>query len=64
VLRQAVERLAQRDQEILHLRYTEGRPFHEVGNLLGLSESRVCQLHKRILRQLRTSIATRLEEAA
>jgi RNA polymerase sigma factor for flagellar operon FliA len=64
VLRQAVEHLNRRDQEILQLRYTEGRPFHEVGTLLGLSESRVCQLHKRILRQLRQSLSLRLEEAA
>jgi RNA polymerase sigma factor for flagellar operon FliA len=64
VLRQAVGHLNRRDQEILQLRYTEGRPFHEVGTVLGLSESRVCQLHKRILRQLKKSLASRLDEAA
>ena len=63
-LRQAVERLSERDRAILQLRYAESRPFHEMGRLLGLSESRVCQLHKRILRQLRRDLAQTLEEAA
>lgn len=64
LLRQAVDRLNGRDRAILRLRYGESRPFHEVGQLLGLSESRVCQLHKRILRQLRQQLSQSLEEAA
>ena len=64
LLRQAVEQLTDRDRTILQLRYGESRPFHEVGQMLGLSESRVCQLHKRILRQLRRQLSEALEEAA
>lgn len=64
VLDQALAALNERDREILRLRYGESRPFHEVGKLLGLSESRVCQLHKRILRQLKRYMAASLEEAA
>lgn len=64
LLDQAVGTLKERDQEILRLRYGESRPFHEVGKMLGLSESRVCQLHKRILRQLRRQMFETLEEAA
>jgi RNA polymerase sigma factor for flagellar operon FliA len=63
-LRRAVDRLSERDQVILRLRYEEARPFHEVGRLLGLSESRVCQIHKRILRQLRAHLGDTLVEAA
>jgi RNA polymerase sigma factor for flagellar operon FliA len=63
-LRRAVDRLSERDQVILRLRYEEARPFHEVGRLLGLSESRVCQIHKRILRQLRAHLGGTLVEAA
>jgi RNA polymerase sigma factor for flagellar operon FliA len=59
-----MEHLQGRDKAILQFRYGEGRPFHEVGTLLGLSESRVCQLHKRILAQLRKNLAGRLDEAA
>ena len=64
LLREAIGGLNERDREIVHLRYVESRPFHEVGRTLGLSESRVCQLHKRILRQLRRQLAGALEEAA
>ena len=64
LLQRAVAQLPERDRAILHLRYSESRPFHEVGRLLGLSESRVCQLHKRILRQLRQQLLPALEEAA
>jgi RNA polymerase sigma factor for flagellar operon FliA len=64
VLQLAVARLSDRDRTILQLRYGESRPFHEVGKALGLSESRVCQLHKRILRQLRRELAETLEVAA
>ncbi|OGO52420.1 MAG: hypothetical protein A2148_05865 [Chloroflexi bacterium RBG_16_68_14] len=64
LLRQAVDQLSERDKAILYLRYGESRPFHEVGRLLRLSESRVCQLHKRILRQLRRQLSEQLEKAA
>jgi RNA polymerase sigma factor FliA len=53
-----------RDRAILKLRYAESKPFHVIGDLLGLSESRVCQLHKRILSTLRRQLASQLEEAA
>ncbi len=64
LLQDAVNRLNDRDRAILQFRYREARPFHEVGRLLGLSESRVCQLHKRILRDLRRELMPALEEAA
>jgi RNA polymerase sigma factor for flagellar operon FliA len=64
VLAEVVSQLSERDRAILQLRYQEARPFHEVGERLGLSESRVCQLHKRILRQLRRQLTQTLEEAA
>lgn len=63
-LKEAVGHLNERDRAILHLRYTESRPFHEVGTILGLSESRVCQIHKRIISRLRLQLAEALEEAA
>jgi RNA polymerase sigma factor for flagellar operon FliA len=64
LLQRAVDKLNERDRAILQLRYGESRPFHEVGQLLGLSESRVCQLHKRIIGHLRRQLAGALEEAA
>ena len=64
LLRQAVDELSERDRAILRLRYSESKPFHEVGQFLGLSESRACQLHKRILSRLRQRLAQTLAEAA
>ena len=63
-LKEAVNTLSPRDKAILQLRYGESRPFHEIGQLLGLSESRVCQLHKRIISCLRRELRPQLEEAA
>jgi len=59
----AVRDLSPRDRAILRLRYAESKPFHEIGEMMGLSESRVCQLHKRILSLLRRQIASQLEAA-
>jgi RNA polymerase sigma factor for flagellar operon FliA len=60
----ALKHLAARDRAILQLRYAEAKPFHEIGQMMGLSESRVCQLHKRILAMLRRQMAAQLDEAA
>jgi RNA polymerase sigma factor for flagellar operon FliA len=60
----ALKHLSVRDRAILRLRYSDARPFHEIGQMMGLSESRVCQLHKRILSSLRRQMALQFDEAA
>jgi RNA polymerase sigma factor for flagellar operon FliA len=60
----ALTHLNARDRAILKLRYSESKPFHEIGSMMGLSESRVCQLHKRILSTLRRHLYAQLEQAA
>ncbi|MBI2723779.1 MAG: sigma-70 family RNA polymerase sigma factor [Chloroflexi bacterium] len=64
LLQGALGGLTARDRAILRLRYSELKPFHEIGQMMGLSESRVCQLHKRILASLRREIESRVELAA
>ncbi len=64
LLNEALHRLSARDRAILRLRYSDSKPFHEIGQMMGLSESRVCQLHKRILSVLKRQINAQLEEAA
>ena len=64
LLRAAMGRLKERDRTILQLRYSESLPFHKVGEMLNLSESRVCQLHKRILRDLRRALEHEAAEEA
>lgn len=64
LLDDALTTLNARDRAILKLRYSDARPFHEIGSLMGLSESRVCQLHKRILSTLRRQLYAQIEQAA
>ena len=52
--------LGERDRTVLRLYYLENRTLAEIGRLLGVTESRVCQLHSRLVGRLRG----RLEELA
>ncbi|OOM16224.1 FliA/WhiG family RNA polymerase sigma factor [Clostridium saccharobutylicum] len=56
ILTQAIELLKEKDRTILNLYYYEGLTLKEIGNILGVSESRVCQLHSRAIRNLRESM--------
>jgi RNA polymerase sigma factor for flagellar operon FliA len=56
----AVGQLGERDQTVVRLYYLENRTLAEIGSLLGVTESRVCQLHSRLVGRLRG----RLEELA
>ena len=64
LLDEALLGISARDRAILRMRYSDAKPFHEIGQMMGLSESRVCQLHKRILSVLKRQMNARLEEAA
>ena len=52
-LHHAVGRLGERDRRVIHLYYVENRTLAEIGRLLGVTESRVCQLHTRLVGRLR-----------
>jgi RNA polymerase sigma factor FliA len=56
----AVGQLGERDRLVIRLYYLENRTLAEIGRLLGVTESRVCQLHSRLVVRLRG----RLEELA
>jgi RNA polymerase sigma factor for flagellar operon FliA len=64
LLSQAIAGLPRRDRALLQLRYGESMPFHQIGEIMGLSESRVCQLHKRVITALRRRLTPALKEAA
>lgn len=53
ILTQAIELLKEKDRTILNLYYYEGLTLKEIGTVLSVSESRVCQLHSRAIRNLR-----------
>jgi RNA polymerase sigma factor FliA len=56
----AVAQLGERDRDVVRLYYLENRTLAEIGRMLGVTESRVCQLHTRLVGRLRG----RLEELA
>jgi len=53
LLREAVSRLPERDRQVLALYYYEGLTLREIGELLGVTESRVSQIRTAILAELR-----------
>lgn len=64
LLGSALNSLPSRDREIVKMRYFKSMPFHEIGERMNLSESRVCQLHKRILSSLNKRLKKDMGAAA
>lgn len=56
VLTQAIEMLNEKDRLVLTLYYYEELTLKEIGKVLNVSESRVCQLHGRAIMNLRKII--------
>lgn len=52
-LTKAIDSLKEKDKTVLNLYYYEGLTLKEIGTVLSVSESRVCQLHSRAIRNLR-----------
>lgn len=55
-LAEAVERLGERDRVVVTLYYFENLTLAEIGRVLGVTESRVCQLHTRAVLRLRSKL--------
>jgi RNA polymerase sigma factor FliA len=56
-LASAVASLGKREQTILSLYYVEELSLKEIGNLLGITESRVCQIHGAAVKKLRVAMS-------
>jgi RNA polymerase sigma factor FliA len=54
ILTAGVDRLPERERLVVALYYFEGLTFKEIGKVLGVSESRVYQLHTQAMTRLRT----------
>ena len=50
----AIGRLPEAHQKVLHLYYNEELTLKEIGAVMEVSESRICQIHKEATRKLRT----------
>jgi RNA polymerase sigma factor FliA len=55
--RRAFGRLSQRERELAVLLYVKNFTLKEIGEVLGVSESRVCRLHSRLKQRLRDALS-------
>ena len=56
LLADAINRVPERERLVLTLYYYDRLTLSEIGAVLGVTESRVCQIHTRVLAVLRTRI--------
>jgi len=64
LLAEAVSRMPEREKIVLTLYYYEGLTLAQIGEVLGVTESRVCQIHTKAILQLRSRLAASERESA
>ena len=64
ILACAINRLGDREKIVLTLYYYEGLTLAEIGEILGVTESRVCQIHTKAVLQLRSRMTEPEREPA
>ena len=57
LLARAVEQLPDREKVVVSLYYFEGLTLGDIGRVLGVTESRICQLHTKAVLHLRSKLA-------
>jgi RNA polymerase sigma factor for flagellar operon FliA len=55
-LLKAVNQMGERERTVLTLYYYEGLTLAEIGEILGVTESRICQIHTKAVLQLRAKL--------
>jgi RNA polymerase sigma factor FliA len=55
--RRAFETLPQREREVAVLLYVKNLTLREIGEILGVSESRICQIHSQLKRTLKQQLS-------
>ena len=56
ILSAAINSLTEREKVVITLYYFEGLTLAEIGDILGVTESRVCQIHTKAVGTLRTNL--------
>jgi RNA polymerase sigma factor for flagellar operon FliA len=56
ILSAAINSLSEREKVVITLYYFEGLTLAEIGEILGVTESRVCQIHTKAVGSLRTGL--------
>ena len=58
LLAEAINKMTEREKIVLTLYYYENLTLAEIGKVLGVTESRVCQIHTKAVLQLRSRLAS------
>jgi RNA polymerase sigma factor for flagellar operon FliA len=58
ILGLVAQRLSEVEYQVVYLRYWENLAMREIGELLSLSESRVCKIHMQVLARLRERLSS------
>jgi RNA polymerase sigma factor for flagellar operon FliA len=61
-LTEAIKRLPKQEKEVVALYYYEDLTLKEIGEVLGLTESRICQLHAKAIIRLRSFIKREMQD--
>jgi RNA polymerase sigma factor for flagellar operon FliA len=61
LLAEAVEQLPERDRTVIGLYYQDELTLREIGEVLDVTESRVCQIHTQAITRLRSSLRNKLQ---
>ncbi|MBW3562198.1 MAG: RNA polymerase sigma factor WhiG [Actinobacteria bacterium] len=59
LLVEAIERLSEREQKVIAFYYFEGLTLAQIGGILGVTESRICQIHTKAVLSLRSKMLER-----
>lgn len=62
ILSYAIQELSEKERQIISLYYFEELTLKEIGEVLGLTESRICQLHNSIILKLRAKLKRHIKE--
>ena len=64
LLSEAINRLPEREKVVLTLYYYEGLTLAQIGEVIGVTESRICQIHTKAILQLRSRMQASERESA
>jgi RNA polymerase sigma factor for flagellar operon FliA len=64
LLADAINRMTEREKIVLTLYYYENMTLAEIGGVLGVTESRVCQIHTKAVLQLKSRLSSMERESA
>ncbi|MEA3402299.1 MAG: FliA/WhiG family RNA polymerase sigma factor [Armatimonadota bacterium] len=64
LLAECIEELSDRERLVLSLYYEQELTMQEIGMVVGVTESRICQIHTQVIARLRGALQARLGQAS